>query len=145
MELDKNIENLLEKYFEASATEAEEETLQRYFAKESVATHLEQYKPMFNYFSKAKEEQYTKQVPLKSERKLNYKWISVAAVGVLFFGIYFGSNQYQDYQDRKQARLAYEQTKEALNLLALNFGKGTKKISYLKEFEATTAKIYKEN
>ena len=137
MELDKNIENLLEKYFEASATEAEEETLQSYFAKESVATHLEQYKPMFNYFSKAKEEQYTKQVPLKSERKLNYKWISVAAVGVLFFGIYFGSNQYQDYQDRKQARLAYEQTKEALSLLALNFGKGTKKISYLKAVSYT--------
>ena len=71
--------------------------------------------------------------------------ISVAAVGVLFFGIYFGSNQYQDYQDRKQARLAYEQTKEALSLLALNFGKGTEKMAYLKEFEATTAKIYKEN
>ena len=145
MELDKNIENLLEKYFEASATEAEEETLQRYFAKESVATHLEQYKPMFNYFSKAKEEQYLKQVQLNSEKKLNYKWISVAAVTVLFFGIYFGSKQYQDYQDRKQARLAYEQTKEALSLLAFNFGKGTKKIDYLKEFEATKAKIYKEN
>ena len=146
MELDKNIENLLEKYFEASATEAEEETLQRYFAKESVATHLEQYKPMFNYFSKAKEEQYTKQVPLKSERKLNYKWISVAAVGVLFLGIYYGNYQIeQRITEREQAELAYNETKKALNLLALNFGKGTKKISYLKEFEATTAKIYKEN
>lgn len=145
MELDKNIENLLEKYFEASATEAQEETLRTYFAQESVATHLEQYKPMFTYFSKAKEEQYTKQVPLNTSRKFNYKWISVAAVAVLFIGIYFGPNQYQDYQDKKQARLAYEQTKEALNLLAVNFGKGTKKMTYLKEFEATTAKIYKEN
>lgn len=145
MELDKNIENLLEKYFEATTTVTEEETLREYFAQESVATHLEQYRPMFNYFSKAKEEQYTKQVPLNTRRKFNYKWISVAAVAVLFLGIYFGPDQYQDYQDRKEAELAYQQTKEALNLLAVNFGKGTEKMTYLKEFEATTSKIYNDN
>ncbi len=145
MELDNNIENLLEKYFEATTTIAEEETLRAYFEQESVATHLEQYRPMFGYFSKAKEEQYTKQVPLNTRRKFNYKWISVAAVAVLFLGIYFGPDQYQDYQDKKQAELAYQQTKEALNLLAVNFGKGTEKITYLKEFEATTSKIYNDN
>ncbi|WP_394971421.1 hypothetical protein [uncultured Croceitalea sp.] len=145
MELDNNIENLLEKYFEATTTVAEEETLRAYFEQESVATHLEQYRPMFGYFSKAKEEQYTKQVPLNTRRKFNYKWISVAAVAVLFLGIYFGPDQYQDYQDKKQAELAYQQTKEALNLLAVNFGKGTEKITYLKEFEATTSKIYNDN
>lgn len=145
MELDKNIETLLEKYFEATSTVAEEETLRTYFAQESVATHLEQYKPMFTYFSKAKEEQYTKQVPLNTRRKFNYKWISVAAVAVVFLGIYFGPEKYRDYQDRKQAELAYQQTKEALHLLAVNFGKGTEKITYLKEFEATTSKIYNDN
>lgn len=145
MELDKNIENLLEKYFEATTTVTEEEALREYFAQESVATHLEQYRPMFNYFSKAKEEQYTKQVPLNTRRKFNYKWISVAAVAVLFLGLYFGPDQYQDYQDRREAELAYQQTKEALNLLAVNFGKGTEKMTYLKEFEATTSKIYNDN
>lgn len=145
MELDNNIENLLEKYFEATSTVAEEEILRTYFAQESVATHLEQYRPMFNYFSKAKEEQYTKQVPLNTRRKFNYKWISVAAVAVLFLGIYFGPDQYQDYQDRREAEIAYQQTKEALNLLAVNFGKGTEKMTYLKEFEATTSKIYNDN
>ena len=145
MELDKNIENLLEKYFEATATVAEEETLRMYFTQESVATHLEQYRPMFSYFSKAKEEQYTKQVPLNTRRKFNYKWISVAAVAVLFLGLYFGPDQYQDYQDRKQAKIAYNETKKALSLLAVNFNKGTEKINYLKEFEATTSKIYNDN
>ena len=142
MELDKKIENLLEKYFEATTTVAEEEALRTYFSQESVATHLEQYRPMFNYFSKAKEEKYTKQVVLSPRRKFNYKWISVAAVAVLFLGLYFGPKEYQDYQDKKEAELAYQQTKEALQLLAVNFGKGTEKINYLKEFEATTAKIY---
>ena len=145
MELDNNIENLLEKYFEATSSVAEEEILRTYFAQESVATHLERYRPMFSYFSKAKEEQYTKQVPLNTRRKFNYKWISVAAVAVLFLGIYFGPDQYQDYQDRKEAEIAYQQTKEALNLLAVNFGKGTEKMTYLKEFEATTSKIYNDN
>ena len=81
MELD-NIERLLEKYFEATTTVAEEQTLQAYFSQEEVASHLEQYRPMFNYFSIAKEERYTKQVPLKP-RKRNYKWLSIAAVVVL--------------------------------------------------------------
>jgi len=145
MELDNNIENLLEKYFEATSSVAEEEILRTYFAQESVATHLERYRPMFSYFSKAKEEQYTKQVPLNTRRKFNYKWISVAAVAVLFLGIYFGPDQYQNYQDRREAEIAYQQTKEALNLLAVNFGKGTEKMTYLKEFEATTSKIYNDN
>ena len=59
MELD-NIEKLLEKYFKATTTVAEEKTLETYFSQESVATHLEQYAPIFQYFSTAKEERFTK-------------------------------------------------------------------------------------
>ncbi len=136
MELD-NIEKLLEKYFEATTTVAEENTLQAYFSQESVATHLEQYKPMFNYFSNAKEERYTKQVPLKP-RKNYYRWISVAAVAVLTFGIYFGNQ----YQEKRQAEYAYQETKKAFELLAENFGKGTEKVAYLQEFEVAKQKIY---
>lgn len=139
MELD-NIEKLLEKYFEATASVAEEETLRQYFTQEQVAPHLEQYASMFRYFSIAKEERFTKQVPLKP-RRFNYKWMSVAAVAVLVFGIYF-SNQ---YQEKKQAEYAYNETKKALQLLAENFGKGTEKVAYLREFEETKQKIYNNN
>jgi len=145
MELDKNIEKLLEKYFEAVTTEEEEETLHAYFMQESVASHLEYYKPMFTYFSKAKQEAYTKQIPLNPRRKFNFKWTSVAAIAILFFSAYFGIGKYHDYQEQKQAELAYEKTKEALLLIAANFNKGAEKIAYLKEFEVTKAKIYKEN
>lgn len=149
MESDKNIEKLLEKYFEATTTAAEERTLREYFAKESVATHLEQYRPMFNYFSNAKEEKYTKlptlSEPLTPRKRLSYKWVSVAAVAVLSFGIYFGADGYQKYQERKQAEYAYNETKKALDLLAQNFGKGTEKVAYLREFEVAKNKIYNEN
>ena len=135
-----NIEKLLEKYFEANTTVAEEEQLLEYFAQESVPAHLEPYKPMFNYFSNAKEERFTKQVPLKTRSNL-YKWISVAAVAVLTFGIYLGN----EYQERKKAEYAYQETKKAFELLAENFGRGTEKVAYLKEFEEAKQKIYNNN
>lgn len=143
MELD-NIEKLLEKYFEASTTVAEEEVLKIYFSGDKVAPHLEQYAPLFQYFSNAKKERFTRQVPLKP-RKNYYKWISVAAVAVLAFGIYFGPDRYRDYQEQKEAEFAYEETRKALNLLAENFGRGTEKMAYLNQFEETKQKIYNNN
>ncbi len=148
MELD-NIEKLLKKYFEATTTVAEEETLKQYFAQGNVAKHLEQYTPMFQYFSTAKEERFTKDVPLNSiasgARTNYFKWASVAVV-VLLFGIYFGKS-YQDQQalEKQQAEYAYQETKKALSLLAENFNKGTEKVAYLNEFETTKQKIYKTN
>ncbi|MBT8180491.1 MAG: hypothetical protein KJO53_02770 [Eudoraea sp.] len=139
MELDK-IQKLLEKYFEATTTVAEEEQLRDYFSKDSVAPHLEQYTPMFTYFSKAKDERFTKQVPLKP-RVSYYKWISIAAVAVMAFGIFFGN----DYRKQKEAEYAYNETKKALSLLAQNLERGTEKVAYLNEFEQTKQKIYNNN
>jgi len=139
MELDR-IEKLLEKYLEASTSVAEEKELRTYFSQESVPTHLEQFAPMFQYFSLAKEERFTKQVPLKTRRDY-FKWASVAAVAVLMFGIYFGN----EYQKQKEAEFAYNETKKALSLLADNFSRGTEKVAYLNEFENTKQKIYNKN
>ncbi|WP_298486593.1 hypothetical protein [uncultured Maribacter sp.] len=142
MELHK-IEKLLEKYFEATATVAEEETLRTYFSQDNVAKHLETYKPMFQYFSTAKEEQFTKQLPLKANKNY-YKWLSVAAVGVIVFSLYFG-NLYQEKQaEQEEALYAYNETKKALDLLAQNFSKGTRKVAYLNQFEQTKQKLYKK-
>lgn len=138
-----NIEKLLEKYFEATATVAEEETLRTYFSQDNVAKHLETYKPMFQYFSTAKEEQFTKQLPLKANKNY-YKWLSVAAVGVIVFSLYFG-NLYQEKQaEQEEALYAYNETKKALDLLAQNFSKGTRKVAYLNQFEQTKQKLYKK-
>lgn len=139
MELD-NIEKLLEKYFEANTTAAEERELREYFTGDTVAPHLEQYTPLFTYFSAAKEERFTRQVPLKPRTYL-YQWISVAAVAVIAFGIYFG----RDYQQQKEAEFAYEQTRKALGLLAQNLDRGTEKVAYLNEFELTKEKIIKND
>ncbi|MGO4918999.1 hypothetical protein [Maribacter spongiicola] len=140
-----NIEKLIEKYFEATTTVAEEETLRTYFANEDVAPHLEQHAPLFNYFSKAKEERFTKPVPLKPRR--NYlKWVSVAAIAVFMVGLYF----YQPTPPPVTLADEYtpeeiESAKEALALLAMNFNKGTEQLYHLEEFEKTTNKFLTKN
>ncbi len=135
-----NIEKLLEKYFEATTTAAEEKQLKEYFTQEEVAPHLEQYAPMFSYFSVAKEERFTRQVSLKTKRYI-YQWISVAAVAVIALGVFFGKN----YQEQKEAEFAYLETRKALTLLADNLDRGTQKVAYLNEFEEAKQKIYKNN
>ncbi|WP_340074453.1 hypothetical protein [Leptobacterium sp. I13] len=137
MELVK-IEKLLEKYFEATTTVAEEQQLEAYFSQEEVAPHLEEYKPMFQYFSISREEQYTKHVPLNTTRRsIYYRWISVAAVAVLSLGVYFGTEN----QKQKQAMYAYEETQKAFELIAQNLNRGAEKVTYLSEFENAKNKI----
>jgi len=136
-----SIEKLIEKYFEATTTVAEEETLRAYFSGDDIAPHLEQDAPLFNYFTKAKEERFTKQVPLKP-RKNYLKWVSVAAIAVFMVGLYF----YQPTPPPVTLADEYtpeeiESAKEALALLAMNFNKGTEQLNHLEEFEKTTNKF----
>ena len=154
-----NIEKLLEKYDNGETTLQEEQQLKHYFTKETVAPHLEVYKPMFEYFVITKEEQFTKDVPLKPRKTLAlYKWISVAAVAVLMFGVYIQVNKPSEVNDDQL--LAYNQTMEALNLvssqfkkgndnmealglMSLSLNKGTENMAYINQFSNTTNKIFK--
>ena len=53
MEL-QNIEILTQKYLEGETSLKEEDQLRHYYLSDNVAPHLESYKPLFNYFAKAK-------------------------------------------------------------------------------------------
>ena len=60
------VEQLIEKYENGETTLQEEQQLKDYFSQETVAPHLEMYKPIFCYFLVNQQEQYTKQLPLNS-------------------------------------------------------------------------------
>lgn len=141
----RNVQELLEKYFEGESTVSDEKALKNYFASQNVAPEFAQYAPMFQYFSVAKEERYTKTIPLKPRRQY-YRWASVAAAVVMAFGLYFG-NEYrvQKQLEQQEAQFAYEETKKALGLLAQNFEKGTSQFSHLNRFDEAKQKIYKQN
>ena len=141
MELDR-IKIILEKYFEASATEAEEQELRDYFASEGVSPELEMYKPMFGYFSEAGKERSAREVPLETQRKsFSYRWISIAAVLTLMFGFYYG----QQIREQREAEFAYQETRKAFGLISQNLDRGTEKVAYLAEFEQTKEKILNKN
>jgi hypothetical protein len=153
MELNK-IEDILEKYFQGETSIAEENQLKEYFSSPNVAQHLEQYKPMFGYFSHAKEQKSTYEIPLQSKKR-NVAWLSIAASAVVLLGIgtYFFVSEKNDttavvsqtelgtYDDPEEALKA---TQKALALLSNNVNVGIESVQYIKEYEQSKNKIFKQ-
>lgn len=147
MELSK-IEQLIQKYFDAETTTAEERELKKYFSQPGVAPHLEQYAPLFGYFAQQSSQGFTKQLPLK--RKINYtRWVPAAASVVLLAGMFAWytanqpdtSNELGTYDNPEEA---FRETQKALNMLSKNVNVGVNSINYIGEYEETRKTIFKE-
>lgn len=143
MEL-KVIESLLEKYLDAETSVREEERLRAYFASGDVAPHLEQYAPMFNYFTLAKEESFTKKVKYTSGRKKVYSLVAVAASVVIVLGVVFQNNtRMNEFGTYEDPELAMQKTREALEMVSMYMNTGTEDLGYIQEFNSTKDKIVK--
>ena len=149
MALDR-IEILIEKYFEGETSIAEEKELKAYFSSSDVAQHLEQYKPVFGYFSQAQHEQFTASIPLKSGKKQKrLAWLSVAASVVVMLGIGFFA--YQNTSEPNQENLgviddpeiAFRETQKALALISKHVNTGIESVNYLSEYQQSKNKIFK--
>ncbi|GAA3583950.1 hypothetical protein [Snuella lapsa] len=136
-----NIEKLLEKYENGETTLKEEQVLKNYFLQDTVAPHLEVYKPLFTYFMVNQQEQFTKDVPLKTTRKFNYKWISVAAVAVLMLGVYFKMASTNNLGTIKDPEMAFKEVSKSLEMISKNFNKGASTVGYLDEVNKGTATL----
>ncbi len=136
-----NIEKLIEKYENAETSLQEETTLRNYFTGGNVASHLQEYSYMFNYFTVAKDETFTKTIQLepKKSKKRNLKWLSVAASVVLLFSVFIGKNEY----DRYQANKKFAQITKGLKLLSTNLKKGEQAVATLHTYNNTVNKILK--
>ena len=157
-----NIETLIEKYNNAETSLQEEAQLKAYFNGDHVAPEFEHYKPIFIYFSKSKQEQYTKDVPLNTKKTKLYQWISVAAVAVLMLGLIVPSFMGPTEEEKQEALMVYNQTMEAFSLISLgmnegktqlsslalvgeNIKEGAQQASKLSQFSTMTNKILKNN
>ena len=137
-----NIEKLLEKYDNGETTLKEEQQLKDYFSQETVAPHLEMYKPMFSYFLENQKEQFTKHVPLKTKKVFNYKWLSVAAVAVLMVSIFFSKPfSSEETYSKEEQQLAFNQVKASLELVSKQFNKGASQVSYLEVIEKAGTQV----
>jgi len=145
-----NIEKLVGKYENAETTLQEEATLRAYFLSDNVAPHLQEYQMMFAYFQTSQDETYTKTIEFKTEKKRNYKWLSVAASIVLLFSVYMGGSLINggDKTDplsgmTPQEREQYAQVENALRILSSNLKKGNDAFNNLYTYENTVKKIFK--
>jgi len=140
MELAK-IEELVEKYLNAETTLQEETILKNYFTGDFVAPHLQEYTAMFTYFANTKSETFTKTIQLepKKSKKINFKWLSVAASVMLMFSVYTGYNVYQ----QKKAERIYAQVSKGLLMLSENLKKGEQAVAQLHTYESKVNKALK--
>jgi len=148
MELDR-IEIILERYFEGETTIAEENELKDYFSSSDVAQHLEQYKPLFGFFSEAREQKSQQIVPLKTKKRY-VAWLSIAASVVVLLGVgtfaylNFDSNP-EDLGTFDDPQIALQETQKALSLLSNNVNKGIESVQYIQEYENAKEKVFVNN
>ena len=146
------IEILLEKYFQGETSIAEEKELKNYFSLPNVAQHLQQYQPLFGYFSQVKEQKSTQEISLQTKKR-NVAWLSIAASAVVLLGIgtYYISKkntapavaqtELGTYDDPEEALAA---TQKALALLSKKVNVGIESVQYIKEYEQSKNKIFKQ-
>jgi 7-cyano-7-deazaguanine synthase in queuosine biosynthesis len=144
MELDR-IEQLLEKYFDAETSIAEENELRDYFSSPDVAQHLEQYQSMFTFFTNAKEETSAGLKPLQSKKR-NVAWLSLAASVVVLLGIgtFTFLNQEKDLGTYDNPEVAFRETQKALQLLSGNVNKGVESVQYVGAYETAKKQVFNE-
>lgn len=150
MELDK-LEILLEKYFEGATSIAEENKLRDYFSSSNVAQHLEQYKPLFGYFSASKQQTFIQEVPLISKKRAKKRtrtWLSIAASVTVLLGAgtftYFNYDNTppQDLGTYDDPEVAFRETQKALSLLSQNVNVGMESVQYIQQYETAKNKVF---
>jgi hypothetical protein len=150
MALDR-IENLIDKYFEGETSIAEENELKVYFSSTDVAQHLKQYQTIFGYFSQAKEQQFTQEIPLQTKKRNVVLWLSIAASVVVMLGVgtmmYFINDKEEQFvacTPEDNPELALQQTEKALALVSEHLNTGIESVSYINEYEQSKNRIFKK-
>lgn len=148
MELAK-IEKLVAKYENAETSLKEENILREYFLSDNVAPHLEEYQMMFTYFHASQSETYNKTLEFKTEKRRNYKWLSVAASIALLFSVYIGIPKKEEKIDINslsdltvEQKFHYDQARKALAMLSGNLNKGNQAVGKLRTYEDSVNKIF---
>jgi hypothetical protein len=149
MELDK-IDEFLKKYFDGETSIQEENALKSYFQSHKVAPQHQEYKDLFNYLDEAKQYKSTSKTELKS-RNNAYKWMSVAALVLIMLSV--GTVFYKNYNKSvheintgtgiDDPKIAFEETKKALDLVSEKLIKGLASMEYINEFEKSKNLIFK--
>ncbi|WP_143310820.1 hypothetical protein [Chitinophaga vietnamensis] len=152
------ISELLEKYWEGESSLEEEATLRSFFSitHRDLPEHLREAAPLFQFFHEEAagetvelpEWEFTQEQPETPVVKMNpfRNWMKYAAILLMAIGIGHAVRQHQQQQQvAMQQDKAFEETKNALRLLAKNLNKGTSQMQKLSYFNDATEKIEGNN
>lgn len=148
------IEILLEKYFQGETTIVEEKELRTYFSSSDVATHLEQYKPLFGYFSVAKEEKSREVLPefktvRSKKRSFTGMYIAASVLVLLGIGTYVFNRDNPVSEKRElgtydDPKVAFKETQKALALLSIHVNTGIESVQLIHEYDNSKEKIFNQ-
>ena len=149
-----HIEALLERYYDAQTSEAEERQLKDFFLHEEVPVHLQAEKEMFlqlqaSAMPEGLEERLSQSIDRwgKKHRTLRLQWIGSIAASLLLL---FGAGWYlQDETPRKDTcatpEEAYAEAQKALVMFSTALNKGMKQMDALHETTERVGKIFTYN
>ena len=148
-----HIEALLERYYDAQTSEAEEQRLKDFFLHEKVPAHLQAEKEMFLQLQASAvpegiEERLSQSIDRwgKKHRTLRLQWIGSIAASLLLL---FGAGWYLQEPPRKDTcatpEEAYAEAQKALVMFSTALNKGMKQMDALHETTERMEKIFTYN
>ncbi len=163
-----NIEELLEKYFNADASLKEEEELKEYFAQKEIPEKLEPYRELFRSFSSISKEKinddYIEEkifgkidnAKIKSFKSASVKFAYIAAgVAAAVLILLMAYVQYSTLPDKnlrldylshdtyRDPHKAYEETRNALLFVSAELNKGMDQLEKLSQFNRSIEEVQK--
>ena len=148
-----HIEALLERYYDAQTSEAEEQRLNDFFLHEEVPAHLQAEKEMFLQLQatdvpEGLEERLSQSIDRwgKKHRTLRLQWIGSIAASLLLL---FGAGWYLQEPPRKDTcatpEEAYAEAQKALVMFSTALNKGMRQMDALHETTERVEKIFTYN
>ena len=148
-----HIDALLERYYDAQTSEAEEQRLKDFFLHEEVPAHLQAEKEMFLQLQatdvpEGLEERLSQSIDRwgKKHRTLRLQWIGSIAASLLLL---FGAGWYLQEPPRKDTcatpEEAYAEAQKALVMFSTALNKGMKQMDALHETTERVEKIFTYN
>jgi hypothetical protein len=144
MEFDKNyIRKLLNLYEEGESSLEQEAELKAYFSSGNYDEAFEDYALLFQFFEKESKTRYTsgEKLPHKNSK---FSWMNIAASVCIIIGALWFYNYQSQQQELEEARLAFEKTQHALNLISSNMNKGLEKLEYVEIFNEKKNELLKQ-
>jgi len=165
----KEIDQLLERYFEGETTLVEEKLLREFFSGDDVPENLRQYQPVFRFYSSEatlslsdeqqekvlsrRIEQYreeTSAVKSHPGKKRLYYFSGIAAGLLILIGLVFTlwnetGRMHHKALANPSAEMAYDQTEQALLLVSVGLNTGLDAVEHLKTLDMAMEKIQRIN